>query len=355
MKIKTLIITVTIFFLLAIQLYAQNEESPIGKVGFSKGNCFIKHVDNNNYIKLDIVDPIFSLDTVKTEEDSRVDIELSDGSTISVVDNSEITIDQSALKKEKFTNLGVLYGTLHLFVRKLSNGSFNINTLLVTAGIRGTSFTISTRDDGAVLIDVKEGIVEVEDTNGKSSLNKGDIEMYTLSGEKKRLKGKIDYKKWRLEAIKKIKQNPDRYLNKMLEKERRIIERLKTAHSKLEEYRKNWITFLRRVKFLERKGMYKQEKKLIIQQIKKTRNGLIFIAQTRKQLIAIRSIIAITYRIEKNLGNESKSNITIKKIRREYAKINYIINRLRQTEKTLRKVLFYLNVKYYKLNTNNVN
>ena len=353
-KISILILIIAIISLSIITLYAQNnnenENSPIGKVSFIKGVCYVKHEGNNKYKSLDIDNPIFTSDTVKTTEDSRVDIVLTDGSTVSVMDNSEITINQSMLQKDRFTNLGILYGTLRLFVKKLSSGAFNINTLLVTAGVRGTEFTMSARDDGSVLVDVKEGVVEVENNTSKSSLHKGDIEMYTITGEKKRLKGRIDYKKWRNEAIQKIKQNPEFYLNRMFEMEKKIIERLKLAHSKLDEYRQSWVTFLKRVKFLERRHMYEREKRLIKQQIKRTRRGLLFIIQTRRQLTAIRSIMVISYRIEKNIGIKAKKVPTIIKIRREYARISYIIDRLRQTEQTLRKVLYYLNVKYHRLN-----
>jgi len=212
---KFVILSIAIIILLSLPIsliYAQNktetEKSPIGKIIFLRGQCYLKHENDNEYKKLFVDDPIFDSDKVKASGNSQVDIELTDGSAISVLDNSEITINQSMLEKEKFTNLGILYGTLHLIVKKLSAGSFNINTLLVTAGVRGTEFTVTTRDDGAVLIDVEEGVVEVDHTKGRISLKKGDIEMYTLIGERRKLKGKIDYRKWRFQAIQKIKQNP---------------------------------------------------------------------------------------------------------------------------------------------------
>ena len=348
LSIAIIILSLPISFIYA-QNKAETEKLPIGKIIFLKGQCYLKHENGNEYKKLFVDDPVFDSDTVKASDNSQVDIELTDESTISVLENSEITINQSMLEKEKFTNLGILFGTLHLIVKKLSAGSFNINTLLVTAGVRGTEFTVTTRDDGAVLIDVEEGIVEIDHTKGRISLKKGDIEMYTLIGERRKLKGKIDYRKWRYQAIQKIKQNPEFYLNRMFEKEEKIIERLRVAHSKLVEYRKNWLTFLKRVRFFEKKGMYEQEKRLIKQQIKKARMGLLFIIQTRKQLTMVKSIIALSYRIEKNAEINPKKIATLTKIRHEYSKISYIIDKLNETEQTLRRVLYYLNVKYHRL------
>ena len=66
--------------------------------------------------------------------------------------------------------MGLLFGSIRLFVTKLlpERQEFQVNTVSVTAGIRGTEFTVNVREDGDVLIQVEQGEIEAE-TDGTGS------------------------------------------------------------------------------------------------------------------------------------------------------------------------------------------
>jgi hypothetical protein len=318
-----------------------------GKITFLKGTCYVRGIDGE-YKIASLNQIILSSDTVKTLKGSEVEITFSDTNRIIVTEDTEIIIHQSILKEKKYTNIGLLFGNIKFFIQKLmpENEHFEVNTITTTAGIRGTEFDVSLREDGAVLINVDKGSVETLYNDKKHVITEGKASVYYLTKEREDFSRRINYRDWRKRALQEFRKDPRALLKKMLERERAIIAQLKENKKKLEEFRKEWVVFLRRVQYLENRKMYKQEKKLIEIQISRTKKALVYFVATRKQLTIIRSIVGLSFRIEQSLSSEEVEGLpALEGLRKEYGRLSSIISKLNEAENQLKKVLVVLNRK----------
>lgn len=345
---KKVFLIVFILSLFVTQL-ALSEDG--GKITFLKGTCYVKSISGEYEIaSLDQI--IQASVTVKTLKGSELEITFFDTNRIIVTEDTEITIHQSILKEKKYTNIGLLFGNIKFFIQKImpENELFEVNTITATAGIRGTEFDVSLREDGAVLINVDEGSVETVYNDKKHVITEGKASVYYLTKEREDFSERVNHGDWRKRAIQEFRKNPRALLKKMLERERAIIAQLKENQKKLEEFRKEWIVFLRRVQYLENRKMYEREKKLIELQISRTKKALIYFVITRKQLTIIRSIVGLTYRIESSLSSEEVEELpALEDLRKEYRRLSSIISKLDEAEEQLKKVLVFLNRKKNKI------
>ncbi len=257
------------------------------------------------------------------------------------------------IREKKYINLGLLFGSVRLFISKLTpeEDEFAINTITTTAGIRGTEFDVSVREDGAVLINVDQGLIETEFNDKIHTIYGESSSIFYLTEEREDLDKRIDPKEWQKKAIQRIRENPSFYLRKMIERERKIIEALKARQKNIEEYRKEWIAFLRRIQYLENRKMYDEEKRLIERQMARTKRGIMALMFARRHLAAIRSIIVLVARIEGQLDPETVKKLpSITRLREKYNRLSKIIRKIDEAERNLMKVLYVLNKKYDELN-----
>jgi hypothetical protein len=285
-----------------------SEEAGDGKITYINGECYLKPEDGA-YRPASVDQAVFASDTVKTGAKSEAEITLSDGSTIVVTGDSELTVSQPALGESRYTSIGLIVGRVKLMVGKLQRGGeFTVNTLTVTAGVRGTSFGASVREDGAVLVDVEEGLVEAEyaGTRGEAGARReiaaGEATAFSLAGEREDYRAKVDAGTWREKALQRIRENAGPVVAALLERERGIIEALKKQQGEADDYRREWAEFARKVRYLESKGLCEQEKALIAAALEKTRRGLLFLVRARRNLTAIRSTLVLAARIEQSVG-----------------------------------------------------
>jgi hypothetical protein len=162
---KTLRIPFTLFCLLAIsalsahaaELATAKVLSVSGTVVKTEGGGFIKVGGRESSLK--VGDILREGDRINTTDGSKVFLVFSNGSEVTLYQNSSLSIVE--LEQEPYTSKRVYnelvadpsksqtlleldYGQLDGHVKKLSNtSSFNINTPLGTAAIRGTRFSIS--------------------------------------------------------------------------------------------------------------------------------------------------------------------------------------------------------------------
>lgn len=350
MKKQLLLIWLTLFFISSIGtstvLYSQDEG--IGNVVFLSGICFVKPA-NQVYLPLKMGNVIRSSDTIKTDPESSVEIKLYSGNRILIEGDTVLRIESSLLEKNSYTSIGLLVGRIQLLVSKLTPNKevFNVNTLATVAGIRGTKFSVSSAEDGTTLIEVSEGIVQAETDSETYTLSKGTISEIYITGEKKDLKKRPNYMKWREKIIERIRKNPEAALLKIFQIEKKLIERLREKKGDIERYRKSWILFVKKVNQLERKGMYEEEKKLIQRQIIQTRKALTFFTRVRQNLQRLRAVMVLTARIEKEVGKPRREKLkTLVMIRKEYNKITFLIKKIEDAEAKLKKALVILNRKY---------
>ncbi|UCB46359.1 MAG: FecR domain-containing protein, partial [Spirochaetota bacterium] len=227
----------------------------------------------------------------------------------------------------------------------------SVNTATVTAGVRGTEFDVSIREDGEVLINVEEGEIETEVDGERHTITRGNASTFSIIEARRDFKGRVDRTKWRQQALDKLRENPALFIKKMLERERLIIARLKQNQTRMEQYRKDFVIFLKKVQYLEQRKMYRQERALIIQQIEKTRKAIGFFIIVRRQLAGIRSFIVIAARLEQRLDPETVKQLpSLQELKREYQRITYVIVKINEADRKLRRVLFMLNRKLDELN-----
>jgi hypothetical protein len=355
MKPSTFLPLILIPFIMLSQqiLLAQNEEEEVlGTITFIEGQCQLKGEDGE-YGAAVLDQTVYPNDTLKTMEGSEAEITLYDGNVMKITEDTEVTLDSFQVSEEKRTNIGLLFGSVKLFIKRFSKekDEFSVNTATILAGVRGTEFDVSIREDGEVLINVDDGTVETEFDGDTHTIAKGNASVYNIEGKRKDYKGKIDYTQWRREAIEKIKQNPGLFLNRMLVRERLIIARLKQNQQNIELYRKEFAEFLKKVGYLHQRKLYRQERALILQQITKTRKAIGFFIIARRQLAGIRSLIVLAARIEKQLDPETVAKLpSLQELRQEYQLITYAITKINEADRKLRQVLFMLNRRLIELN-----
>ena len=134
---------------------------------------------------------------VITSGDSEVMILITNGSLISIGENSRVVLDnlwqtQFTLTNQKInqlttepsqsrTSLELDYGDMTVQVKKLNKGSsFSVRSQVGVAGIRGTKFRLSSRD-GKAELSVTEGVVDYRDDQNKTFSVKQDK---TLTAQK---------------------------------------------------------------------------------------------------------------------------------------------------------------------------
>ncbi len=350
LKLFFLITVVLLIFIPEYSIFPEDisNNTPIGNVISVKGNCFIKHQTRKEFSTIRLDEIIYDNDTIRTDKDSSVEIELNDNSSLNIQEDSEITISDIKLEKKHYTGIGILVGTVKIFVSKIIEGSreFNINTVTFTAGVRGTKFTVSTREDGNTLIQIDKGNVNIKYSGKEKNLTSGENYIFTLDGKELKIRRVVNYYRWRKKALNIIKKNPKVVLKRLLKIEKTIIKRLKSLRDDLQTYHQNWYNFLKTINRLEDQGKYREEKLLIKREIRKARLGMLYIIAARRELTRIRAVMVLTYRIENKLGEKEN---TIQEIKREYKKINYVIKKLYDTEKIFKRVLYYLNIRYRQL------
>jgi len=345
--IYAVILLIIIIFTFVPAALAETQDSS-GDISYIEGTCLIQQTPDKEFSKARIGQAVFSSGSIKTLPESKAEITLPDGSTILVTEDSEITVQRSSLEQHTYTSIGLLFGSIRLFVKKLlpERQEFQVNTVAVTAGIRGTEFTATVREDADVLLQVDKGVIETEAGTSKFTITSGKTSSFSLSGERKDFKAPVDTVRWRQAAVARIKQNPEAVLKLMFEREKMIIERLKKDQTKLEEYRRNWYRFLMWADYLEKHGKYDELSGLIKKEKVYTLKVLVYLIGVRRRLAIIRSVLVLTAHIEKSLEPERAKKLPVlKRIRDEYIKINFIIRRIDETEQKLKKVLFVLNRK----------
>ncbi|MCG3173724.1 MAG: hypothetical protein GMKNLPBB_01925 [Myxococcota bacterium] len=102
-------------------------------------------------------------ETVKTGRKSRVELKLADGSTLWLASNAMVSLVHPSANREKEpVAVALLFGRMFAKVTRATNKHpFEVHTATAVAGIRGTEFAMNVGMDGAVLLAVKNGVVEL--------------------------------------------------------------------------------------------------------------------------------------------------------------------------------------------------
>lgn len=129
-------------------------------------------------------------DKIRTAEASSAVLTLDEGSKIDLFAGSEFGV-QALIKDSKTeqlqTALAIMKGKMKAQVTPLKNGSsFEVETPVMVAAVRGTTFTITINPDGSVSVEGADGTVEL--------IRKGQNKFKVKLGKNKELRVEVDLK-----------------------------------------------------------------------------------------------------------------------------------------------------------------
>jgi hypothetical protein len=138
-----------------------------------EGEVFLTNENNTDMTQISVGDNLKENDSLKTETNSTVELQLGNDSIIRVKENSILKIaklfrDGDNLK----TNLFLKNGKILAKPEKQTEGSsFEIQTDSITAGVRGTEFVVVS-DEKSTKVAVNEGIVKIKSNVDIESIDK---------------------------------------------------------------------------------------------------------------------------------------------------------------------------------------
>lgn len=122
----------------------------VGEVRLIQGTVAVVHAEDDGVgYPLSNGDSIFRGDTIYTGDDGKVNIELTDGSRITLATGTAMAIDRSIYNPERLKTrssfVRVVFGKARFLVRKISglvSSEFNVKTKTAIVGVRGSDFAV---------------------------------------------------------------------------------------------------------------------------------------------------------------------------------------------------------------------
>ena len=154
----------------------------------------------------DIGSPVETGDSVITGYDGYAELEMEDGSTIKVNEDSIFKLDEIQREERKPQNNFqlVLGSASYKFTRTMKEEEPRISTPSTVCGLRGTEFTVLSGIDGTSLYVVEDGSVAVS-SQGKEVQLQAEEGVKVIAGQEpgevfQVLRGKVDYSAFKAET-----------------------------------------------------------------------------------------------------------------------------------------------------------
>ena len=149
----------------------------VGKVTTMEGEVEVKPGESETWKALNLGDEVYPKDTIKTAEDSKVEIFFIDESSVSIGPQTTIKIEKliySPAKNYRDSSMRLLLGKTRFNVRRLFSreSKFEVRTPTAVAGVKGTRFIVWVLSPVLTRIAVDEGQVSVRNI---SPLVKGEV------------------------------------------------------------------------------------------------------------------------------------------------------------------------------------
>jgi len=137
---------------------------------------------------------------IRTGASSKAEILLEDGSTIVVQSNTTLQLSGIKRQKRKKTSILIFFGRVWNKVSRAigDRASYEVNTPVVVAGVRGTEFEAAVGDDGSVRIRVQQGTVNVT-ADGRDQTLRRDQEIEAdpgRIGNTAAAEDQVDWEQW---------------------------------------------------------------------------------------------------------------------------------------------------------------
>ncbi len=165
---KRILVSISVFLIAGTMLAAQDS---IGEITYLDGYPEVIRDGDVLYDTLDFGFPIQNFDSIRTDEHSSVELRLNPSTgidaSISVEPGTHFYVNVSSLRSEQIGSVELLVGSISVIARELAGRSrLQVRTQSSVAGVRGTTFAVTTAVGGEVLISTEEGLVEVTDEQG---------------------------------------------------------------------------------------------------------------------------------------------------------------------------------------------
>ena len=128
--------------------FAPGMGDSVGTVTLVQGDVVVMHTDKQRGFKVWQGLPLFKGDTVVTQTDSRVRLQLRDESLMTLGSRTRLAINESVYnhkKKSRFSFLRLSLGKVRFLVKKLANyrrSNFTVKTASAIIGVRGSDFIV---------------------------------------------------------------------------------------------------------------------------------------------------------------------------------------------------------------------
>ncbi len=130
-------------FTLADNFKRISTSSYAGAVVHVQGTAYVYHSGERIIYKLKRNLPVFTGDTLVTDKESSLTLQMIDDSTLVLAAQTKLTIDKTLVRvKLRDTLLRLFFGKIRALVEKLS-GDYIIRTPNVFIGVRGTDFAVA--------------------------------------------------------------------------------------------------------------------------------------------------------------------------------------------------------------------
>ena len=168
--------TVIVGSLLLVPAFAASNSSSVGKVRYTLGEVTVQKKAKTNWNPLRIGLKVREQDLIRTLVESEAGIALSDGSSITIEENTTILFE-NAVNQQKGSTKTVEIRTGRVFFdvqKQKADNQFQFKTGTATAAIRGTNGFIEGSSSGTI-VSLETGKMLVTDSSGQSiELNAGE-------------------------------------------------------------------------------------------------------------------------------------------------------------------------------------
>ncbi len=231
-----------IFVLVANHLFSQEKSSNIEEIKkrdgagskalvvFKQGNTFLFRNNIKTGIQPNTI--IQENDVIKTEKDSYVNLQLSNGVIVRIGENSQITLNQ-LLRRDNIEEYNLLLSQGEVLSKvekdKKKQIKLEIQSPTAIASVRGTEFLVESNPNSTTIA-VNEGKVEVSSIDGsqKQTIEAGEKIVATFNQQKKSIMETYEKQKFKMiEELEKTKKQNFENVLKQIEQNQKMIEEQK--------------------------------------------------------------------------------------------------------------------------------
>lgn len=169
--------TFAIFMVLLLAVPTLAEKTSTGKVRSVLGDVSRQKVNKSNWTALRVGAKVEQSDKIRTEIESQAIINLPDGSTISVEENSLVVFEELIAKDgSQRLSADVQKGKIRFDVQKQkgTDSFFGFRTGTATAAVRGTAGVIGQTNRGKPIAALREGKLEISIGPNTVNINGGE-------------------------------------------------------------------------------------------------------------------------------------------------------------------------------------